>query len=127
MMSLAPTSRGYVASCSHDHDHDHALCLCLFPFRVAASSTSPVQPWRPAARPNAEKQEVPVLGQELGWVVRTQPWGAAVVEPVAVDKAGSVGQATRCTSGRAHEEQRGVGNPKRGCDVQRAQDVGVGA
>ncbi len=63
MMSLAQTSRGYVASCSHDHDHA--------PFRVAASLTSPVPLWRPAARPNAGKQEVPELGQELAWVART--------------------------------------------------------
>lgn len=47
--------------------------------------------------------------------------------PVAVDTAGSAGQPTQCTSGRVHEGQKGVGNQRRGCDVQRIQDVGVEA
>lgn len=48
-----------------------------------------------------------------------------MAELVAVDTAGSAGQATRCTSGRAHEGQWGAGNQRRGCDVQRVQDVEV--
>jgi hypothetical protein len=71
MMSLARTSRECVASCPHDHDHDHALFLSLFPFRVAVSLTSPVPLGRLAARPNAEKQEVPELEQELASVAQT--------------------------------------------------------
>ena len=42
-----------------------------------------------------------------------------------VDTAGSAGQVTRCTSGKAHEGQRGVGNPKRECGVQTIRDVEV--
>lgn len=48
-------------------------------------------------------------------------------ERVVVDTVGSAGQAARCTSGRVHEGPRGVGNPKRGRDVQMVQDVEVGA
>ena len=124
MMSLARTSREYVVNCCHDHDHDHDLFLSLFPFQVAVNLTSPVPLGRPVARPNAEKQEVPGLGQELASVARTWPQGG-LAEPVAVDTAGSAGQATRCTSGRAHEGQRGVGNSKRECDAQMVQDVEV--
>ena len=49
------------------------------------------------------------------------------MELVAVDTVGSVGQATLCTSGRAHEGRRGEENPSKECVVQMAQDAGVEA
>ncbi len=50
-----------------------------------------------------------------------------MAELVAVDMVDSAGRVTQCTLGKVHGGQRGAGNPKRECDVQRIQGAEVEA